>query len=188
MNKREEILQSALTLFADQGYENVGIQKIVESVSVTKPTLYHYFGSKQGLLDAILDYYYSPFLSDLKKRSIYSGDIVNSLECVAKYCYDFAKENSSVFHFILTLIYSPVSSEAKITASPYTDRQQQMVEEMFRNAENDHGNMRGRSFNFSVTFIGMINTYITSYFNGKCNLDNQEVYQACRQFMYGIFS
>ncbi len=188
MNKREEILKSALTLFADQGYENVGIQKIVESVSVTKPTLYHHFGSKQGLLDAILDYYYTPFLTELKNRSIYNGDIVNSLESVAKYCYDFAKENSSVFHFILTLVYSPVSSEAKKTASPYTDRYQQIIEKMFSYAENDHGNMKGRSFNFSVTFIGMINTYITSYFNEKCNLDDQEVYQACRQFMYGIFS
>lgn len=188
MNKREEILKSALILFADQGYENVGIQKIVESVSVTKPTLYHHFGSKQGLLEAVLDYYYTPFLLELKNRSAYNGDIVKSLETAADYSFSFAKENSSVFYFILTLIHSPESSEAKRTACPYTDRQQEIYETMFRFAENDHGNMKGRSFNFSVTFIGMINIYIVSYFNGKCNLDKQEVYRACRQFMYGIFS
>lgn len=188
MNKREEILESALTLFADQGYESVGIQQIVKSVSVTKPTLYHHFGSKQGLLDAVLDYYYTPFLNELKNMCIYNGDIVNSLESVAKYCYGFAKKNRSTFNFIITLISSPVSSEAKITASPYTDRHQKIIEDLFKNAENDHGNMKGRSFNFSVTFIGMINTYITSFYNEKCKLGDQEIYQTCRQFMYGIFS
>lgn len=188
MTKREEILKSALLLFSEQGYENVGIQKIVDSVSVTKPTLYHHFGSKQGLLDAILEYYYSPFLNELESKSLYSGDIVKTLESVAEYCYGFAKKNSSVHHFILTMIYSPEKSEARITSRPYTDKQHNIIENMFKQTENDHGNMKGRSFNFTVTFMGMITTYITSYFNGKCKLDNQEVYQSCRQFMYGIFS
>ncbi len=32
------------------GYDAMGIQRIVEAARITKPTLYHYFGSKQGLL------------------------------------------------------------------------------------------------------------------------------------------
>jgi len=188
MNKREEILENALSLFSDQGYESVGIQKIVESVAVTKPTLYHYFGSKQGLLEAVLDYYYTPFLNGLKEKSLYNGDIVFTLESVTKYCYEFAKLNSLVHNFILTLIYSPKNSDAKLIANPFIDRQQKILEEMFFKAESDHGNMKGRSLNYSISFLGVITSYITSYFNGNCSLDDKEVYQSCRQFMYGIFS
>lgn len=188
MNKREEILKSALTLFSKEGYDSVGIQRIVESVAVTKPTLYHHFGSKQGLLDSVLDYYYTPYLEGFKSRCEYHGDIVKSLESVAEYCFDFAKNNSSVHLFILTLIFSPIESEAGSTAKRYIDRHHKLLENMFLAAEEDHGNMKGRSFNFTVTFMGMINSYISSYFNGRYNLDKQEVYQSCRQFMYGIFS
>ena len=48
------ILEEALKLFSNNGYEATGVQEICEQAGVTKPTLYHYFGSKQGLLDAVL--------------------------------------------------------------------------------------------------------------------------------------
>lgn len=188
MSKREEMLESALTLFSTEGYGNVGIHKIVESVSVKKPTLYHHFGSKQGLLDALLNNYFTPYLDNLAKKCVYNGDIVYTLEMVTKFSYEFAKERPDLHFFILTLVFSPKESEAFKTAKPYIDRQSDLIENMFLSAEKDHGNMKGRSFNFATTFLGMINTYISSYFNGKCNLSDHEVHESCRQFMYGIFS
>ena len=50
MDNRQAILDSALTLFYEKGYDAVGVQQIVDAAGVTKPTLYYYFGSKQGLL------------------------------------------------------------------------------------------------------------------------------------------
>lgn len=55
VSMKEEMLKQSLTLFNAYGYENVGIQRIIDSVGVKKPTLYHYFGSKNGLLKHLLD-------------------------------------------------------------------------------------------------------------------------------------
>jgi TetR/AcrR family transcriptional regulator len=41
MENREILLDRALTLFSTRGYDAVGIQEIVDSAGVTKPTLYH---------------------------------------------------------------------------------------------------------------------------------------------------
>ena len=49
MDNRAILMQKSITLFADRGYEAVGVQEICEESGVTKPTLYHYFGSKRGL-------------------------------------------------------------------------------------------------------------------------------------------
>ena len=54
MSTKEEMLKQSLILFNTYGYENVGIQKIIDAVGVKKPTLYHYFGSKNGLLKYLL--------------------------------------------------------------------------------------------------------------------------------------
>ena len=54
MDNREKILTSALDLFYARGYDAVGIQQIVDAAGLTKPTMYYYFGSKRGLLDALL--------------------------------------------------------------------------------------------------------------------------------------
>ena len=53
MDNRMNILEKALHLFYEKGYDAIGVQEIADAAGVTKPTLYHYFGSKYGLLQAV---------------------------------------------------------------------------------------------------------------------------------------
>ena len=66
MDNRSNILLCALRLFATRGYDAVGVQEIVVAAGITKPTLYHYFGSKQGLLDALLKEYFDQLYREVK--------------------------------------------------------------------------------------------------------------------------
>ncbi|MBP8858033.1 MAG: TetR/AcrR family transcriptional regulator, partial [Anaerolineaceae bacterium] len=93
---RSTILQISLDLFARRGYEAVGIQEIVDSAGITKPTLYHYFGSKSGLLEILLKESFTPFLAKLADAARYSGDVTNTLRAVASYCLQFAGQNPSL--------------------------------------------------------------------------------------------
>ena len=63
MDNRENILQCALALFYMKGYDAVGVQEIVDTAGITKPTLYYYFGSKRGLLENVLKVYCDVLLS-----------------------------------------------------------------------------------------------------------------------------
>ena len=51
---KQTILQAAERLFAYKGYDAVGVQEIVTDAGITKPTLYYYFRSKCGLLEALV--------------------------------------------------------------------------------------------------------------------------------------
>ncbi len=52
---RERLLDAAISLFAERGYAATSIREIVEAAGVTKPALYYYFQSKEGIFRAILD-------------------------------------------------------------------------------------------------------------------------------------
>lgn len=67
MDNRQAILDSALTLFYEKGYDAVGVQQIVDAAGVTKPTLYYYFGSKQGLLSCLLEEQFSRLETQMEK-------------------------------------------------------------------------------------------------------------------------
>lgn len=54
MGAREDILLQATKLFANQGFAQTSVREIVESAGVTKPTLYYYFGSKDGLFEVLV--------------------------------------------------------------------------------------------------------------------------------------
>ena len=55
MDNKERIMESAKDLFYARGYDAVGVQEIADGAGITKPTLYYYFGSKLGLLKALLE-------------------------------------------------------------------------------------------------------------------------------------
>ncbi len=48
---REELLNSCFTLFATKGFADVTIREIADELGVSTGTLYHYFHSKQGILE-----------------------------------------------------------------------------------------------------------------------------------------
>ena len=50
----ERILSTALDLFAVKGYDATSVREICEAAGITKPTLYHFFGSKDGVLQALV--------------------------------------------------------------------------------------------------------------------------------------
>lgn len=190
MSKKEELMKFALELFAKEGYDNVGVQKIVDSAGVKKPTLYHYFGSKEGLIDAILAEKFLPFLEELSKISDYKGDIVLTLENIMFCYFRFAKENSDFYKLVLSHTYSSEKSQTYKSTMEYHTKQHMIIEKMFLEAEKQHGNMIGRSRMYTFSFIGMINSGISYYFYTKDEKDINEESgrQLCRQFMYGIFS
>ena len=51
----DRILQKALELFSDKGYDATSVREICEAAGITKPTLYHFYGSKEGVYRAIVE-------------------------------------------------------------------------------------------------------------------------------------
>ena len=73
MDTRANLLTCALKLFADRGCDAVGVQEIVDAAGITKPTLYHYFGSNRGLLDALLAERFRPLHRAVAQAAMYYG-------------------------------------------------------------------------------------------------------------------
>ena len=52
--RREQLLDVALDLFATQGFDATSTQQIAKAAGVAQGLVFHYFGSKEGLLSAVL--------------------------------------------------------------------------------------------------------------------------------------
>lgn len=65
---REKILESALTLFAERGYDGVGVDLIAERAGVKGPSIYKHFKGKEEILNVLIekveDYYEKHFGSE----------------------------------------------------------------------------------------------------------------------------
>lgn len=190
MTKREKILEVAIKLFSEEGYEAVGVQKIAERAGVTKPTLYHYFNSKEGLLAVILEEGFSEFLSELAVYSQSKEHIKLLLENIINHYFGFVINNGEFYRLLLALMFSPVKSQSYLAVREQLKKQYNLIEKVFKEGEKHYGNMKGRSMIFTHNFIGIINAAITYYYfnNNKDDLSRWRAEELCRQFMYGIFN
>lgn len=59
--RKREIMDMAAKLFMSRGYEETSINLIVNQLGVAKGTFYHYFQSKEEILEAILEDYLSKY-------------------------------------------------------------------------------------------------------------------------------
>lgn len=53
--RRRDILDTALQLMHDKGYQRMTISDVLAETHMSKGALYHYFGSKQALLEGIVE-------------------------------------------------------------------------------------------------------------------------------------
>lgn len=53
--RRSEIVQAARQLFRAKGYEQTTTQDVMDHLGIAKGTIYHYFKSKEELLEAVIE-------------------------------------------------------------------------------------------------------------------------------------
>jgi TetR/AcrR family transcriptional regulator len=188
MDNRENLLDVALSLFSQRGYEGVGVQEIVETAGVTKPTLYHYFDSKRGLLDALLKREEGRLLSSVLQASIYKRDIVYTLENIVRAYFNASKSNPDFYRMQIAMLFSPPQSDSHLAMLPFVNQQYEIIEEVFIQAAQDHGNLRGRQKRYASGFLGTINAMIGLNLEGELDLTEELVYLTVHQFLHGIFS
>ena len=188
LGNRSLILAEATRLFSERGYEAVSVSEICEVSRITKPTLYHYFGSKRGLLDAIIEERGSPLLKAVAGAANYDHDVRLGLERIAFAFSNFALADPLFARLRLAMSFAPLESEPGEAASAFNRALFDSVEAFFREAALDHGNMKGRSRAFAATFIGTLDSYAGFMLAGASELDERTIREALRQFMYGIFS
>ena len=55
MTTKERILEAALTLFAENGYDGTSVEQIAHLVGIKAPSLYKHYKGKEDILNALID-------------------------------------------------------------------------------------------------------------------------------------
>jgi len=187
MDSRRALLRAALSLFAARGYDGVGVQEVAESAGVTKPTLYHFFGSKRGLLEALFTEYGSKLDDAVHKAAQYTGDLALTLDRVAAAYVGFATREPVFYRLELGLYFAPRESDAHLVAVRHYAQRYMVLERLFSQAARENSSMLDCSQYHAVTLVGIINSYIALQLNESAVITGRVRRDIVRQFSYGIY-
>jgi len=182
---REVIRLQALKLFAERGYEAVGVQEIVLKAGITKPTMYHYFGDKRTLLAEIISVNGDELLDRIRRKSSRSNSLETALSEAASSIVGFAVEHLDFYRLYLSLWFAPPESDSATVARPYHQSLFELMKAIFE--ESAEGS---RQFNhaaeYAFSFLGQVHTYIGAFLGGAVSYDRNAATRIMHRFLNGI--
>ena len=100
-DRREDILQASLHLFAEKGFHGTSMRDIAREAEITEGLIYHYFESKRDLFRAIIEEYsFLPLLRTLPDLAE-QLDLRALLIVLARGFFDVLKQNTELARLLL---------------------------------------------------------------------------------------
>ncbi|MCM3878998.1 MAG: TetR/AcrR family transcriptional regulator [Vicinamibacterales bacterium] len=109
----ERILSTALDLFAVKGYDATSVREICEAADITKPTLYHFYGSKDGVLRALVNSGFDRFRRLVDSALETPGTFRDKAKLVARGLFTSATEQPRYWRFMHSIVWAPSGTSPK---------------------------------------------------------------------------
>ena len=118
---RDRILKEALRLFSSKGYDGTSVREICECSGLTKPTLYYFFGSKEGLHRALVEGALESYRDELSQILAIPSTTEERLRSVARGYFRVAREQRELLRFMFALAHGQPSAGPTVDWPRYHD-------------------------------------------------------------------
>jgi len=94
LNKKQNIIQAATHLFAEQGFEGTTTLQIANEADVTEPLIYYHFKGKDEVFSHILETSFKKYFSRLEALERETGTQFKRIEALLDFHFRFVEEMS----------------------------------------------------------------------------------------------
>jgi AcrR family transcriptional regulator len=154
---KARLLSGASGLFASKGYAATTVREIVERAGVTKPVLYYYFRSKEGIYLELMREPFSKFAALVEATLLEAGSARERLFRLCLMAYDIFLENIDAARVMYSIYYGPPQGAPFVDFDAYHHRFQEAVLQVVREGIRD-GEFRGVNLHDAMwAVIGPLN-------------------------------
>lgn len=142
---KQKILEKALELFSDYGYDSVSMGQIAQAVGIKAPSLYNHYPGKQAIFDAIVEATAAQYEEDTGRISVHvqnaAQDVPEFSRITEDYLFDkvrqiftYSLHNKTISSFrrMMTIEQFRSTELAKLYSRRYVDRLIEYHTSLFR--------------------------------------------------------
>jgi len=128
---KKALLVAGIDLFAEKGYASTSVREIVSAAGVTKPVLYYYFQSKEGLFRAILDSAAEEQEVILEESLQKPGTALERIVHLYRRIYQELMEHLQLFKLINHLFFGPPQGAPRYDIERFHRRMVEVIKEIY---------------------------------------------------------
>ena len=121
--KRQPILEAALKCFGKHGYKKASMGDIAKSSGISKPMLFHYFGTKKDLYLSLSEYVRNVMVDAYKRNEIdVCGDLFERITAASRMKMGILEKDPHILKFIISMVEETDEEVIDITIMPEAQR------------------------------------------------------------------
>lgn len=107
LRSRELVLDAAERVMAEHGFEAATVARVVEEAGIPMSSVYHYYGSKEGILLAVMERGAERFFADLPDRDGRTGGPTEHLTTVITTAARTLERHPSFLRMLIVFVLQP---------------------------------------------------------------------------------
>ncbi|HQB38624.1 MAG TPA: TetR/AcrR family transcriptional regulator [Deltaproteobacteria bacterium] len=119
---RERLMRAALVLFTERGYAATSVRELCAIAGVSKPVLYYYFGSKEGLYLQLMHESYALMELVLARLTRFEGHAAERLIHFCCGIYDTAVGIKDTVRLMFSIYFGPPQGAPHYDLERFYDR------------------------------------------------------------------
>jgi len=160
-----KLLDSALTLFSDKGYEGTSIREIIEGAGVTRPVLYYYFENKEDLFRRLVEAKFKELVEQIEEIKNKQSSCADRLKEIIVAAFHLAEENPEAVNLILQVFFSPPQQGPPLDKIALAHMRFRHLEEIMEQGLDSGELSGGDAQSLALVFLGIMDMHVMAKSN-----------------------
>ena len=160
-----KLLESALALFAEKGYEGTSIREIIEGAGVTRPVLYYYFENKEDLFKRLVEVKFGELVAQIEEIKLGGGSCALRLKKIIRAAFLLAETQPQAVSLILQVFFSPPSQGPNLDKVRLAHMRFRHLEEIMEQGLETKELGGGDAQSLALYFLGIMDMHIMAKSN-----------------------
>lgn len=183
---RDRIFSSALRHFSHKGFAATSLREIAEDAQTTKPMIYYYFGSKDGLYASIVRQILEEMADGIRSHLPVEAPVRDR---VIAYCERYL-DHFLVQEEIIALVLREVFGLGGVPMAEFSqalgERVRQPLDEILRQGMESGALSHDHVATCATAITGILNMFILAHVFGGAPIDRETPLQHVRYYIRGL--
>jgi AcrR family transcriptional regulator len=183
---RDRIFSSALRHFSHKGFAATSLREISEDAQTTKPMIYYYFGSKDGLYASIVRQILEEMADGIRSHLPVDAPVQDR---VIAYCERYLQhflEQEEIIALVLREVFGLGGVPMAEFSQALGERVRQPLDEILRHGMESGALCHDHVATCATAITGILNMFILAHVFGGAPIDRETPLQHVRYYIRGL--
>ncbi|MGE0598747.1 MAG: TetR/AcrR family transcriptional regulator [Dehalococcoidia bacterium] len=183
---RERIFASALRHFSQKGFAATSLREVSEDAQTTKPMIYYYFGSKEGLYASIVRQILEEMAEGIRSGLPAEAPVTEQLMAFCQRYLDHFLQQEEIIALVLREVFGLGGVPMAEFSQALGARVRQPLDAIIARGMETGVFQRDNVTTCATAVTGILNMFILAHVFGGAEIDHESPLQQVRYYLAGL--